>query len=523
MKKVVFCTIALFITSAASISAQTVRDVRHVKTTALSLYEKYISSVSVLHNGGKYTGDDFMSLFIESGDTVYNDILPANQPQITTAYSYYLTYDSIIKYSNFDYNGFRFSAPQKKGGKWYIDCYFTRTVKFATRDSVYNIYPAWSFNYTMKIVMDDHIAVVRERDGVKEYDPDSLFANPRILSITVDPPLENYFILVNQESIPLRWHGEVVRNYDKDCDCWMMDASKDKISDIKYDGDNLFMQLNYIKDEKHPNFYTFSLDKMNLGGIALAVAPYGLGNRGDHRFVDIKEWNNSAKATLFYGIQLSNTLTTSLFFNMGVDAVYNTYNYSGLYQCDYYSTDIDGDDYLRKVRVTLNKETINEMSFTVPLTLNYVNSIYQNNNKQLLLYLKAGAYGGVRFLSAAYVDMSSRYTGLYSQYFNTEFDHYYDYGNYEMNQDNISNYNKGSVNMFDYGIDAGVGLWYALNRQYILGFGIDFRKSFVPVLKYESYEYLTTDFNHYESMLQTSNQGSSNLFFSISLIKLLSR
>ena len=190
MRKIVFCTIALLAATTVSIQAQTVRDVRRVKTTALSLYEKYVHSLGVLHDGGKYTGDNFIDLFVDPGEVIYNDIIPANHPQITNAYGYYTIYDSVIKYANYEYSGFRFNNPQKEGNKWVIDCFFTRTVSFNTRDSVYSHYPAWNFNYTMRITMDNQIAIVGNRNGIKEYDPDSLFANPKIVSITVDQPIE---------------------------------------------------------------------------------------------------------------------------------------------------------------------------------------------------------------------------------------------------------------------------------------------------------------------------------------------
>ena len=521
MRKIVFCTIALLAATTVSIQAQTVRDVRRVKTTALSLYEKYVHSLGVLHDGGKYTGDNFIDLFVDPGEVIYNDIIPANHPQITNAYGYYTIYDSVIKYANYEYSGFRFNNPQKEGNKWVIDCFFTRTVSFNTRDSVYSHYPAWNFNYTMRITMDNQIAIVGNRNGIKEYDPDSLFANPKIVSITVDQPIEEYAILINKDYIPIRWHGEVVKNYDKECDCWMMDARKDKISDIKYDGDNLFLQLK--NTEVRPNFYLFGLDKMNIGGVNIAFAPYGLGNQSDKRFTDIVGQNNSIKASLFYGIQLSNTLSNTLFLNLGVDAVYNTYTYSGTYEHNYNATDVDGDVYLRKVSATLNRERRSDFELIIPVMLNYVQSVYQKDNKQLFLYLKAGLFGGIRLYSAGKLDMSSRYTGLYSQYFDIEFDHYYDYGSFEMNQNNMSNYNMGNVNALDYGISGSLGVWYKLNRQYLLGFGIDFHKSFSPVLKYEEYEHLTTDYNHYESMLKTSDNGAINIYVGISLIKLLAR
>ena len=491
--------------------------------TALSLYERYVASMEILHNKGKYTGDDFMDLFVAVGDTIYNDIVPANHPSLVSAYQYFTTYDSIVRYADFEYGAFQMKTPQKEGNKWYVDCSFMREVRYVTRDTVFNIYPRWKFNYQMRIEMDAQMATERRSGGSVEYSADSLFANPRIVSIKVKEPLIEPAVLVNHDRIPLRYKDDSVQNYDEECDCWMMDASKVNIGEIKYDGDNLFLQLNHVRDAQHPHFYTFGIDRMNIGGLTLSYAPNGLGNRSDGRFEDIAEQSHSAKASLFYGWQLSNTPTASWFLNVGLDIASNTYTYSGTYRRDYVATDIDGDEYLRGVRATLHNETRGETEFILPVSVSYAKNLLQRNGRQLFLNLKAGAFVGVRHLSTAEVDLSARYTGYYSQYYNAEFDHYYDYGNFDMNQQNIADYRMGEANPVDYGVDAGIGLWYAWNRKYLIGVDVAFRQSFSPVLKYADYKYLTQHFDHYESMLQTSKQGASNFYFGLSLIKLLSR
>ncbi len=532
MKKVIIIIVLFATMMQAKVKAQSysLADIRCAKITAILIYEDYVDRIDKLKLRGDYDVYHFMETFgykgdyydKHKGDTVYNDIVPLNQPQYLSALMYSQTFDSVVENASFfGYNGLIFQDPKKTPGGWQVTCTFNRKVSFVTLDSV--VYPPWIFSYTMTIAMSDTLNIERrsKNNRNEKFDNDSLFYNARVVKISVLNPLDSYVVISNPEHLPLMWEGKMIEDYYPECQCWMTQGKSDDVNrKLKINSTTgFFTRLNQV--ETRPNFYSFTYNKNNLTGLGLAVSPYGFGNRSDNRFEKIDEKNSSFKLSLFYGKQLSGGESLTPFFNFGADIVYNRFSYNGVFRVSYQDNDSDGDLYTRFIDATLNNEQRGLFEVTVPLTFSLLKNVYQDRERFVFLSFEAGAFGSVRVFSNGFFDMEAKYRGYYPQYFNVEMDHYYDYGDFQMNESSVQNYNKGELKRFDYGLEGGAGVWVNIGSNWLFRFDLKMRMSFAPVVSFSEYDYLTSNYNHYESMLQTSHQGQLNLYLGMTLVKLV--
>lgn len=526
---------------------------RRAKITAIMVYEDYVDRLAKLTLRGDLDEYHFLESFgykgdydyTHKGDSVYNDIIPLNQPQRLTALQYSRAVDSVIREARIEYHNLSFDNPIKKGHEWWVTCTYYRTVSFLTLDSV--IYPRYRFQYKMTIVMSDTLNIElrpKKERGQKE-DNDSIYSNARIVDISVTEPLDKFVVIINPDALPLMWRNESIENYDPECNCWMTKLSSQNIlNDVKINSaTGFFTRLSH--KNPHPNFYSFSYHRLNMFGIGLSASPISFGNQSDKRFSrdvengsfgDIQEENISYKFSLFYGKQLGGNSLTS-FFNIGADLVYSRYIYNGTFSTAYEAEDSDGDIYIRRIFATLNKEQRNLYELTVPLTFSSLKTIFEKDNNYVFFSFEMGVFGSIRILSNGKFDMDAKYRGFYPQYFNVEFEKYYDYGDYHITESAVEktidgemqrvelvngvNYNQGKLQRFDFGVEGGLGIWCNFKTGSLFKFDVKLRKGIMPVVNYTEYDNLTTKYDHYESMLQTSNDGQLNLYLGISFVKLL--
>ena len=212
-------TIIILIATVSAFS-QSVTETRHIKTTALQIYENYKVVMSGLHSRSSYTEDNFMALFERSAE-IYNDIVPNNQPHQLSPTEYFTKFKASINRIYPDFSDFRMGEPVTAGNEWQIKCYFTRKTRFRTQN--YLNYPEWSFNYTMTIEMD------------KSYNSaNKVYENAKIVSIEVDNPLEKFFVIENKENIPLTTKsGEALKDWDEEYQSRIFPENKWKINDIQ--------------------------------------------------------------------------------------------------------------------------------------------------------------------------------------------------------------------------------------------------------------------------------------------------
>jgi len=205
--------------------AQSHTEKRHVKTTALNVYENYKVVLSSLYSKDVYNEDNFIALFDENA-VIYNDILPANVPAQLTPAKYFEQFRANIKRVYPEFSNFTIGEPVSVGGKWRIKCSFTRATRFLTKNEMK--YPQWVFNYTMTIEMD------------KRYDTGKkIYKDAAITNIAVDKPLEKYFIVENQENISLAAKsGETLTDWDEEYNSRIFPENEWKIKDIQVSESN---------------------------------------------------------------------------------------------------------------------------------------------------------------------------------------------------------------------------------------------------------------------------------------------
>ena len=497
MKRILFISAAVLL-STLRLSAQTTSEARAIRTTALQVYDRYVNVMSRLHDGSLSNENSFRNLFPEDKDSLYNDILPNDKPRYLTPERYFQTYTSVVKNASYSYSSFRLGIPQSSGNQWSITIYFTRECSYSTPEVKL---PTWSFQYIVRVVMD------------KQSNSDHIYNNAHISSIVVKNPFQNLVVVVNPQRVPLKWQGSLIYDYDPDCGCWMSDLGRSNVREITSEVDNPFFTL--MLDRKD-NIYTYKRQRYDLVGGTVAFAPFGFGNSLDGQFADIKGSNNSFLVRAFYGLNLLSDNRNAGFLNFGLEFTNKNFSYDGFFETHYAATDADGDPYTRNINANLIDESWHSFGITVPVTFSYLFNLTPGARNHFYLSAEAGLYATLRFAQSCSYNLSARYTGTYPQYFNVEMDHYYDYGDFRLDESSVEP-DKGTK-AFDLGVSLGIGLWYQLNEQSFLRFDISARKGFMSQTDYLSNYVLTPDATHYTPVLRSSDNGLLDTFVGLSFI-----
>lgn len=489
--------------------SQSVTETRVVKTTALEVYENYISIIGNLYNGNVYNLDVFLSLFDENAE-LYNDILPENNPQILNPQQYYDIFTNNIKLSYYRYDKIELEFPTLKDDKWIIICEFGRQVRFKTYNKYY---PRWHFNYILTVTMDTVY------DAKKK-----IYRNAKIQSISVKEPLTDFFIIENPHEYILEYNEETIDNWDKDYysrtfSNKVVDKNLITVSDKKF-----FNAYDLIEDVENQNFFQIQKLKKDLFGFGIYYTPYGSGNRISHTaFPNIKQKNQGLSTELLYGLQLAQSNNSALFLNTKLNLNIYQNLFQGIYYTEYTSFDTDNDPYLRKIRINSLQERFYSFSASIPLSLEYLFRISKKPIHPYFISLEAGGFFEYRAWAINKISVKADYTGLYNYYGGVEFDHYYDYGHYVLNNKNVNQDIVSKINDYDYGAFASIGMLFARDKNNLFKFNIIYKYGMQPLLLYRDNFIVSENHTTYETLLQNSNQGIRNIYLGLSYIHTITR
>ena len=523
MRKTVL-SLATIIIATVSAFSQSATETRHIKTTALQLYENYKVVMSDLYSKSDYTEENFMALF-DNSTLLYNDIVPANTAALLSPARYFENFKTNIKRIYPVFSDFRMDEPISVDNKWQIKCNFTRTTRFRTQKDMN--YPEWSFNYVMTIEMDR-----RYDDNKKVYE------NAKIISIKVDNPLKGFFVIENKENIPLATKsGETLNDWDKEYNSRIFPEDKWKIYDIKVqeskDNENIFeySTSRFSQNRTDTHFYhpVFQIFPKNIFGIGINYGLKASRNKTSESNLEYFKANNALSLSVFFGKQIAHEEKSTVFFNVGLDLNRYSYNYSGTKSVKY-TTNVDTADkeidkntkllYRTINNINpLNDRKINITSVSIPLSIQYLYQLSQHSKKPVFLSFELGLFAECILPSSCKDSLNADFHGMYNVVFpdgtdqNKDFDHYYNYG------DNIHvDRNLKLASQFDCGIMGDVGLWFTLDKSNLLKFDISYKGSFNSLKYNEDYSIL----NGYERSDQISQPQNAkvlqNIGFGISWV-----
>jgi hypothetical protein len=457
-----------------------------------------------------------LELFEENA-SIYNDILPANQPQQLSPKDYFDKFTQSVKMNYAEYRNLKFQFPTPNGEKWEIKCSFSKDIRFKSQTG--NYYPKWSFNYTVTIEMD------------KNYNQTyKIYENAKIKSIEVATRLSDFFIIENKEDLTviLDSAGDVIQDWDNDYRSRLFPKDDYNINNFKItiseNQSNYFYTLEkkWTQNQSDEHFYypEYHHLKKNIFGIGVNYSPFAFGNKisntNAENFKDIQQRSNSLSLSFFFGKQIAHKKNTTWFFNVILDLNRYYYEYNGTNYTEYQDIDADNDPYLRKITINSLNEQINTFSVSIPLSVQFLIQITKSKKNPLFFSFELGALAEYTLYSKNKYNLNVNYHGLYDYYGGVEFDHYYDYGNFD-----VSGKQKlATVKdlQYNYGVFSKIGLWLALNETNLLKFNIAYKHCFKAPLKYKENFVLSENRNRYESLLQGVNQNIRNIFVELSWI-----
>lgn len=503
MKKLILVIVYLFIAGVA-LNAQTSKELRSARTTALNLYDRYIIVMNNLRSGGDNIYN-FQSLFASNTDSIYNDIIPQPGAPYLSSEDYCQKYSHSIKQAEYSYSDFSMEQPLLKGSKWVVVCHFKRYEKFRSKDDFR--YPAWQFDYSMRIEMD------------RASGDDGLCHNPRITSLKVQQPIKNFVVIFNPSRVPLQWDGFNKIAYDQKCDCWAGDLGDKNIKNLSSSGTSPFGSVSMSK--KQPHFYTYQLSKRNIFTLGAYYAPILIGNKLDDQFSDMSKSSNAWRLRGTYGINLMNNASSALFLNVGLDFTNRNHKLSGNYETHYDAVDMDEDAYVRNILAQLNDEHVKVYSLGVPVTISYLMRIAGTDERPHFFSVEAGLLASFKAVTSHSFNMNANYTGTYNYFGQVEFDHYYDYGHFDLNESNVDADVKEQMNKIDAGLTLGLGVWFSLSKDAFLRVDLSMLKGFMSEMKYNGNYRITENNNDYHTPLQSSDKGAFDIYLGLSFIKSL--
>lgn len=526
------------------LSSQIFEERRIIKMTALELFESYQDVYNRLYQSNKnvYIYDQFINLFSDSAK-LFNDLLFDYPPaKSIDSFEYYMspakyfeivekeTKENSLKGEFKDYSDLRLDSISKNKKYCIINLSFKRRVEFSMYgDTLYPYKGYEPLYYTIKIKMSNNL----KKGGNR-------FKDAKIISVSVLNPIE----------VPLRFlepspsfnYGDTVRptrgmpigylppDIDLDKEAQRRDPYSSIFNnptlvcryDLKKDrGENVFPQ------DKH--FYVTSYKKSDFAGVGIDVCPYGFGNKISDAnkksgYDNISQNNFTMGVSIFYGLNILSKNRYSLFFVPQLNLNYRRFDYKGTYKTQYQSVDADGALYIRNINIELNKETVNQFLINIPVVVSNMFLLHKDDDAhQLFFSLDCGIQFSCSPITRNRYDFLADYTGLYDFFGGVEFDHYYDYGNFNLTQNDIHYIPNSLINKFNLGVLVGVGVLYQIHENSLIKFSLSYRNEFLSVAKYKEGFVLSKDFSSFESLIQASKLGAHNLYFSLSFVRAFDR
>ena len=450
-------TVAAIIMASVSAFSQSATETRRIKNTAFQLYENYKVQIQGLHSTSAYTEDNFLTLFSKDAK-LYNNIISENTTEQLSPKDYFKHFRENLKRVYPVFSDFKIGDPVSAGDRWQVKCYFTQTTKFRTQTEMR--YPEWTFHYTMTIEMD------------KYYNSNNkVYYNAEIVSIEVENPLKEFFVIENKENMPLlSKSGEIVAAWDKEYYSRIFPENEWKIGDMQVVDFNktfAYSKSELVKNETDERYYQYKVQrfKKDIFGAGINYSPCAFWNKLRIDSVEIEtKIRQAVSLSGFYGKQFFHKERSSLFANVGLDL--NIYHYR------FKNDAIGKDSFMDSVgdtyrRIISPKDTgVTIFSVSIPLSVQYIYQLTKPEKKPIFLLCELGVFVELAFSSKIEANVS----GIYGEeYFGVKFDHYYDYGDFPANR---------SDSRVNGGIFGGVGALFALNKSNLLKVNLFFKAPF---------------------------------------------
>ncbi len=482
-------------------TAQNVTMVRQMRYNALQLFEEYTSCLSKLDRPNDYTEQEFINLFDDNA-TIYNDILPYNKPQELTPQEYFNTYYKKIKFAP-KFSDLELGFPKQKNDGWQIEITFNKTfqIKSTVQDSVTFTYPPYSFSYVMTINIKNDIA--------------------KINTITVDNPLEDFFIIQKNSEFDLKYNDEIINDWEEKSNSKLYDKNEANVNQITIEENSIFKSFYWGTNALDNHIYEPHIKKLNTFGLGVNYSPIDVSK--NTYLTDISQNNSFISLECFYGLQIFQKQKSTLFLNFKFNFGNITSISKGNYYTEYQSIDSDNDPYLRKINISSLKESMQTLYASIPISLEYLIELSPSNKKHpVFLSIELGGYIGSRLYTANKFNFTADYTGFYPQYFGgVEFDHYYDYGHYNLNNNNIKYSVNDKLSFLDYGVQGAIGVLASIDKNNLLKFNAGYRYDFQPILKFKENMIISTDYKNFESTFQTNKNGFQNIYIGLSWVTII--
>ena len=524
MKRIAILIVTFFGVVNANFS-QTITEIRQMRYEAIGIFDTYHFLILKLDNPDVYTKDNFTKLF-EDKATIYNDILPENQPQALSPEDYYDRYVSLIK-THSQLSNLELSFPEYLEGKWQVKVKFKKEINLKYKN-IDLTYPKFSLNYEMAVVMDKNEYYIKKETYSKrdiERELNKPYINGKIINITVEEPLNEYLVIENMNNLPLEYSGTVIEDWDNDLHSRILPFKREEISNITVENSGYFYPLEFKQNQVDNHFYSFQKLKKNVVGWSINYTPLGLNNNiTSTNFSNIQQKNQAIDLELFYGFQLAQKDKSTWFFNLKFDVNAFQDIFQGNYYTEYNTIDADNDPYLRKIKISAIEEKTYIFSTSFQPSFEYLFRISKRSKKKpMFISLEIGGFIESRLLATNKFNFTVDYTGLYNYYGGVEFDHYYDYGHFDLSNKDITQDLQQKLNKLDYGNFGSIGLLFAINKSNLLKINVGYKQGFTSPLKYKENFIISERNDNYESLLQNVNKGIHNIFIGLSWTKTLDK
>ena len=508
--KIKISILLILLSIAPIVCGQNLQEVRVARLLAIDAYDKMSLTMLDLHNVGKnyYLYDEFVQLFSDNA-IVYNDLLPNNIPQYVSPAEYISIYADRIAADRITFHSLELNdLPTKQDdGSFVIPCRFTKSVIYKTLNG-YN-YPKYSFKYTMTVTIDANME------------------HALISAITPDYPLGNFFILRKHPNHEILYKNIPIDEYDDD-NQRLFSADLYDLSSFSLTNSDFFRRATFLRDTIDNHFYYVDETTFDMVGVSLGVGIYSIGNRVAQNvrpYMDkLAQFNYPLQLMGKYSLQLSKKTSERYgiwFFNIGAALDWTNYQISTHYSHNIEAVDSDGETYLRSIDIKLNKESINKVDFTLPLTFEVLLPISSKNKLNQFFSIEFGIWGSVSLLDQIQFDANVSYKGRYDYFGGVTFDRYYDYGEYTINE-KVSKPNY-YINRWNFGGLGSLSYLLSIKENHMIKLGLQYKQGCLTPSYLPNDYILSYDKDHYQSLISTLNGWQGDLFLQLSYVHLLKR
>lgn len=176
--------------------------------------------------------------------------------------------------------------------------------------------------------------------------------------------------------------------------------------------------------------------------------------------------------------------------------------------------DLDGETYLRHINVDVSNEQTCHLDVGIPLTIESVIPLDKASNNHFLS-IEAGAFISVTMMDKIAYDAQASYKGEYNYFGGVVFDHYYDYGDFNLNNQNCNAHFQS--NHLNAGGLLGLSYMFGVADNHLLKVGLLYKQHILSPRRSSSTDYiLSYDREHYQSLFGALSGWQGDLMVQIS-------